>query len=123
MSTIVVLAPAVRSAFDFGHAGDPNPAFTVLAGTPRPYTVSLPSTDWTDVAQVGTLQLACPIERSLDGGTTWEGYSGFDLVTNAIGKNSVISQASFSVSWDGQAMLLRGNVQSIPAFSWGISLT
>lgn len=124
MST-VVLAQSVRGSLAFGHAGNTNPnPFPVNAGTARSFLIEMTSSDWVDPAKVGTLTMDVALERSVDSGVTWAGAGGFGGATNTPGKGGIVPQPSLSVSWDGQAMLLRGTVTVGPSpFSWGVTVT
>jgi hypothetical protein len=113
---VIILADGVRAGYQFGHVGDPNPTpFSVAAGAPRPFTITFPSAEWSNLANEGARTLQWELERSLDGGATWVGYIGPADGTNVMGKGGVIHPASTAVSWDGQAMLIRGGYTVGPA--------
>lgn len=124
-TTIVVLPEAVRGSLSFGHVGDANPTpVSVNAGTPGDYTVSFPSTPWRVLANAGTLHMDVAVERSVDLGATWAGMGGFGGGVNLPGKDGTINDPSFTIGWDGQAMLLRAVITVAPGpFAWGISVT
>lgn len=125
-TTVNILPEAIRGDLAYGHVGDPHPApFSMAAGAPNLFTLSFPSTDWTDVLQQGTLHMDCTLQRSLDSGVTWLDFGGFGGAENtpSKGTGTTITAPAFAVQWDGTAMLLRGTVNVSAPFSWGISLT
>lgn len=122
---MIVLAAAVRSGYAFGHAGDPNPTpFSMAAGSPRGFSVSFPSVPWSTLANEDTLTMAYHVERSIDDGATWQMYFFNEGARNLMGKGGVIPATSTLVSWDGKAMLIRGDCVAGPApFSFAIDIT
>lgn len=121
----VILTEAVRGSLAFGHVGDASPTpLSVNAGPARGYLISFPSVDWVDPLKIGTLTMDVALERSVDSGTNWVGFGGFGGGVNVPGKGGTVHPASISVSWDGQAMLLRGAITVGPVpFSWGVTVT
>lgn len=118
-----VLTEAVRGSVAFGHAGDTIPTpFTLNAGSPRNFVISFPSSDWTNISLQGTLTMSASLERSLDGGSTWQPFGGFSGATNIVGKGGVIPTQQMGVSWDGRACLVRGGVTVGSSFSYGINV-
>lgn len=131
---VTILPEAVRTGRSFGFAGDAVGATQVPAGPAGFYSISFPSSVW---ATTPGLMIDAKLERSLDGGATWIPFGEMGVYANpgqfgspseSFGPDGAVTFASLDVSWDGQAMLLRGGYITtrngvVRSFSNGVVLT
>jgi hypothetical protein len=120
--TVTLLAEQVRNSI----GPTPVAGRAVPNGVPRDFTVNILSSDWTTVG-AGVHQLDISIERSFDGGVTWDSIAAATLQSGTVKGGGL---PGFTVSWDGLAALVRINhvtttVNGIDnvAFSWGLSIS
>lgn len=136
--TVPVVAESVQ-----GSMATPSQSVSIGAGAPRNFIVNILSSTWQTVGS-GVDRLDILIERSLDGGATWQPVAGGNFGSGATKGGAA---PFFQVSWDGQASLIRiGHVLTTvngvsrytsndqtgvvtdqggadPTFTWGLSVT
>ncbi len=118
-TTVQIFAEQLR-----GSISTPTASVTVPAGAPRDFTLNILSSDWLTVAGH---ELDIVLERSLDGGTTWQQVLAAHAVS---GPTRFNAPPQVAASWDGQAGLARFrhilttvNGVADATFTWGLSVT
>src|SRR4051812_48171842 len=103
MAATTLLANAVRGSLQTA-------SFAINAGTPKFIRLAMTSPTF---ATDPTLSWDVVVERSLDGGTTWDTY----FTSTNVGGGGLAVQ---NVRWDGVACQLRADITVATPFTWGL---